>query len=61
MAESKSRARMRILRSWSLILDIIMSWYCATRLRCVGTILASAKSAMYFTLEIILQVRATLN
>ena len=49
MAETRSRARIRMLMSSSLTLERIMSWYSATSSGCVGTILTKASKAMYFT------------
>lgn len=51
MAETRSRARIRMLMSSSLTLERIMSWYSATSSGCVGTILTNASNAMYFTAE----------
>lgn len=49
MADTRSRARIRILISWSLRLASIMSWYSATRYGWLGTIFAIANNAIYFT------------
>jgi hypothetical protein len=49
IADTRSRARNRMLMSSWLTHASIVSWYPATRCGCDGTILTSASSAIYFT------------
>ena len=52
MADTRSKALIRMLISSSFTLDRIMSWYSATSSGCVGTILTIASRAMYFTAHV---------
>lgn len=49
IAESRSKARIRILISWSLTLARIRDSYSAIKCGCEGTIFARASKEMYFT------------
>ena len=49
IAETRSKALIRILISWSSMLDKMTLSYSPTRCGWLGTILTSASSAMYLT------------
>jgi hypothetical protein len=49
IAETRSKALIRMLISWSSMLDKMTLWYSPTRCGWLGTILTSASRAMYLT------------
>jgi hypothetical protein len=49
IAEIRSRALIRMLMSWSSMLDRMTLWYSPTKCGWLGTILTNAIRAMYLT------------